>query len=134
MFDIIDLSNIDKKVYHIGNLDQKIISLLQLNVIEGKILLDADRLKYIEKHKTDFPSEDAYKAHVEKIPEIIQKPDYLCLHPDGTSIKFFKKFDENIIVAIRLSKKDLYCVKTFYPITESKFKAYIDSGALKKLE
>jgi hypothetical protein len=132
MFDKIDFKNLSKKAYYIGNLEQKIIALLQVNIAEGKILIDVLNIKHAEKHKCEFQSEEEYIRHMEHLTDIIQNPDYIGLHPDGTSIQFIKKIDEVMILAIRIRSQGPYWVRTVFPITLGKLQTYIDAGTLKK--
>lgn len=132
MFDKIDLNNLNKKAYHIGNLEQKVIELLQLQITPGIILIDVANIKHTEKHKAKFKSEADYIKHIESITEIIQNPDFVGIHPDGISIEFFKKIDEILVLAIRMRPQEPFWVRTVFPITPDKLQTYINAGTLKK--
>jgi hypothetical protein len=132
MFDKIDLNNLNKKAYHIGNLEQKVIDLLQLQITPGIILIDVSNIKHIEKHKAKFKSEAEYVQHIQSITEIILNPDFVGVHPDGISIEFFKKIDEILVLAIRIRPHEPFWVRTVFPITPDKLQTYIDAGTLKK--
>jgi hypothetical protein len=132
MFDKIDFKNLDQKAYYVGDLDQKVIDLLQLNILPGKVLIDIANIKHTEKHKEKFKSEDDYIYHMEFITEIIQNPDFVGIHPDGVSVRFFKKIDEIMVLAIRLRPQSPYWIRTVFPITIDKLQLYIEAGTLKK--
>nr|WP_269473446.1 hypothetical protein [Streptococcus thermophilus] len=38
----------------------------------------------------------------ERIPEIIAHPEYIGCHPNGLSLKYIKRIDGNVLVAVRL--------------------------------
>lgn len=129
-----DLDNINKNTYHIGNLNKKVIELLNLHIQENtKIIIGQDKIKYTEKHKHKFSSYDEYKKHIEMTPEIINSPDYVALHPNGESIEFIKIIDEIILVAVRVRQHGNLWVKSVFPITQAKLDIYIKSGTAKKL-
>ncbi|CDX02958.1 hypothetical protein DesLBE_4632 [Desulfitobacterium sp. LBE] len=130
-----NLENINKNSYHIGNLNKKIIELLNLNIQENtKIIIGQDKIKYTEKHKHKFASYDEYKQHIEMAPEIVASPDYVALHPNGESIEFIKMVDEIILVAVRVRQHGNLWVKSIFPITQSKLEIYIKSGTAKKVQ
>jgi hypothetical protein len=91
---ILDLSYDGEQPLFVGQLTQELIDIMGLNISETDIVLWKDRIKYFEKHKKDFESEEDYKKHVSKLPEIIQNPDYIGEHPTKNSIEFIKKIDE----------------------------------------
>ena len=90
-----------------------------------------DRLKYIEKHKSDFKSEEDFYKHIEMLPEIIGNPDYVGIHPSGESIEYIKRIDEVMIVAVRLTGKKALWVRTAFPLSNDKLETYISSGSVK---
>ena len=126
--------NQKEKVTVIGKLTKEIIELLEIEIDEEKnIIIWKDRIKYIEKHKSDFDSEEEWKEHVEAIPEIIANPDYVGIHPSGKSIEFIKKIKENMLVAVRLTNKKTLNFRSSYPISEKKLQTYLKSGTLKSV-
>lgn len=116
----------------IGILNNKAIQLLGLNRPEADILMSADKLKYLEKHKSDFKNDADYDLHVSLIPKIIENPDYIGVHPSGESVEYIKTINETILVAVRLNQKDKLWFKTMFVLTPAKLKAYLDSGTIKK--
>ena len=129
-----DINNLTKPVYHIGKLNSKVIEILQIELGEADILLGVDKIKYIEKHKYKFKSDEEYKRHVESVPDIIANPDYIAVHPTGQSIEYIKQIDEIMIVAVRVRAKGVLWVKSVFPISKQKLETYIRSGSTKKYE
>jgi len=126
----LDISCIENEPYCIGVLTQEVINLLGLNLTEKEIIIWKDRIKYIEKHKSDFTSEDDYRLHVESMPEIISNPDYVGIHPKGDSIQYIKKINKIMLVGIRIKLRGKLVVRSCYPISQSKLDTYIQSGTL----
>ena len=113
----------------IGILREKAIQLLGLNRSEANILISSDKPKYIEKHFIDKTDLD---LHISLIPGIIEKPDYVALHPNGTSVEYIKIMDEIVLIAVRLNRNNTLWFKTMFKITPAKLQVYIDSGTAKK--
>ena len=44
--------------------------------------------KHTELHKDDFISDNEFYNCLEQIPSVIEKPDYLSIHPKDSSISF----------------------------------------------
>lgn len=87
------------------------------------ILFWKDRIKHTELHKDDFISDNEFYHCLEQIPFIIEKPDYLSIHP-----KFIKNFSGHVSVAIRISASGALSYRTMYPITDAQLTNYIDKG------
>lgn len=122
-------SNFPQKI---GILNNKTIQLLDLKRSEAVILISADKLKYIEKHKSEFNDQEEFDLHVSLIPEIIENPDYVAVHPSGESVEYIKTINETVLIAVRLNQKDRLWFKTLFKITPAKLQTYIDSGTAKK--
>ncbi|MDD9147359.1 PBECR2 nuclease fold domain-containing protein [Sporolactobacillus sp. CQH2019] len=134
-FDSIDLNHLKISPYYIGKLTVNIIDLLHLKTNEKDILLWKDRIRYIDKHKSDFTSDEEFKKHVEAIPDIVQNPDYVGIHPKGESIEFIKKIDRLMLVAVRLNlKSDVLKFRSAYPIKQSQLESYLKNGRTKKVQ
>lgn len=58
------------------------------------ILFWKDRIKHTERHKKDFASEEEYELCFEQIPDIIQHPDFISIHPNKDSISFICRFTD----------------------------------------
>ena len=76
-----------------------------INIIYKRdIILWRDRIDYIQKHKDDFINQDNLDLYIKEIPQIIANPDYLGIPPkEPKSIQFIKRYDTNILIAIRIS-------------------------------
>ena len=117
----------------IGRLSKEVISLLKLNRSECDIILWEDRFKYIEKHIQDFESEEAFENHISSIPDIIENPDYVARHPKDNSIRYIKRINELMIVAIRIKDKGNLAFRSAYPITESQLDDHLRRGTAFKI-
>lgn len=113
------------KVAKIGVLTCDIINLIGLNRNPGDILLWQDRFKYIEKHKNDFSSEEEYYYHIEKIPSIIEAPNYVGLHPKDGSIQYIKEINKIMLVGVRIRAAGNLNFRSAYPISKETLKNYI---------
>ena len=117
----------------IGKLSTNIINLLGLKIKECEIGMFGDRLKYIEKHKDDFYSEEDFWKYTSSIPEVISNPEYVAVHPSKSSIEFIKRYDKLFLVAVRIKKGAKLYFRTAYPITQEQLESYISSGTAIKV-
>lgn len=101
---------------------------------ENRISADKDilfwsaRVKHTERHRKDFSSDSEFEQCVKDIPEIIQNPDYVSIHPTDESVSFIKKYTKNISVAIKISTDGKMVYRTMYPLRESQLNEYIKNG------
>lgn len=132
MIEKLDLEDCkNTKKIKIGELTPEIIKLLNLNDKPRNINMWTDRIEHCEKHKKDFSSEQDFLISLESIPEIINSPDYVGLHPDGKSIQYIKKITENCLVGIT-TKSMLF--RSMYPIPDNKLNNYINSNRIFKVK
>ena len=131
--DKINIDNIDKKVYEVGILKQDVINMFNLGIEEKKICFSDDKILYTKKHKRQYDSEEQYKKCIESTPDIISKPDYIAVHPNGKSIEYIKKIDNIMLVAVRIKRSGCLWVKSVYPITQAKLDLYINANTAKKI-
>ncbi|WP_461817395.1 PBECR3 domain-containing polyvalent protein [Faecalimonas sp.] len=87
-----------------------------------------DRIKHTERHKKDFVSPEEYELCFEQIPDIIQNPEFISIHPNKDSISFICRFTDHISVAVRLSTDGKLSYRTMYPLRESQLYNYIKQG------
>jgi hypothetical protein len=114
----------------VGFLKQEIIDLLSIELKAGDIRLFPGSVKHIKKRRLN-----CYKRHKNKIPEIINTPDYVGTSPKyPNSVKFIKKYNDNILVAIRLENLKGLCVVTMYDVTESKIVNMLKHNRIKELK
>lgn len=128
----IDVSNTQDKVYKVGYLSDDIIEFLGLKIDEKAIFFNSSRFRHIKKHISDFKNYDDYKNNVQYLPDIIQSPDYIGVHPNGESIEFIKRVNKIMLVAVRIKKQGALWVRSVFPITEDKLNLYLSSGTTKK--
>ena len=140
-FDITKFSNIIKN-QPIGKLSPDMVNFILSKKpdFEGRISSDKDilfwaaRVKHIEKHRSDFNTENDFDDCCKKIPSIIEKPDYISIHPKDESVSFIKKFDQNVSVAIKISTEGEMVFRTMYPLRDSQLNNYIANGRCWKIE
>ncbi|AKG37774.1 hypothetical protein VK70_14510 [Paenibacillus durus ATCC 35681] len=118
----------------IGRVTEEVLSMLSLSYGEKEIVLWKDRIKYLDKHRADFSSDEAFEKHIKLIPQIIEKPDYVGLHPKGDSIQYIKRIDELMLVAVRISNNKNWAFRSSYPISQETFDTYIASGSVKRVD
>lgn len=118
----------------IGRVSKRVMDLLALPHAERDIILWKDRIRYLEKHRSDFLNDEAFDKHLRAIPEIVNSPDYVGLHPKGDSIQFIKRIDELMLVAVRISNNRNWTFRSAYPISQETFSAYLEAGTVKKID
>ena len=118
-----------KKLITVGHFTKKIIKQFNLEYQDNKpINLHPSRKKHmLKRHGHEFSD---FEGTYQKIPEIIQSPDYIGLHPDGKSIQFIKLLEEKTLVAVRLDAESGN-VRTMYPLTDNKLRNYINENRMK---
>ena len=103
-------------VLRVGYLKKDVINLLKLDFKPGEIVLLPGGIKHIRKKRKQF-----YLGYITKIPEIIDKPDYVGTNPKySNSIEFIKKINTYVLVAIRPNNKGVLNVVTMFEVTDSK--------------
>lgn len=130
----IELFDEGQKYIVIGKLSDEVISFLKEknttnnsldNLKPCDILLWNNRIEYTEKHKGNFRTAEEYYRCIENIPNIIENPDYIGLHPHDNSIQYIKTFNDIVLVAVRITQTGNISYRTLYPITESQLKDYL---------
>lgn len=121
-----------KKFKSIGKLDNKKLAFLlekrpdfALDIKDTDILMWDDRIQHIEKHRMNFRNIYDFDYYVDMIPEIIENPDYIGVKEKNKSIQFIKQYDNNILIAVRLTTKGRLSFRTMYPITDGQLDDYI---------
>lgn len=79
----------------------------------------------LEKHKEDFSTEEEFYYHIEQIPDIIENPNYVGLHPRDGSIQYIKQIDKIMLVGVRIRPVKSLSFRSAYPITKEYLKKYI---------
>lgn len=122
-------SNGKSKNIKIGELSQKVIDILNLDLKPQNINIWSTRLsEHCEKHKDEYSSPTSYNNAIKSIPIIISNPDYVGLHKNG-NIQYIKRLDDISLVGIKIVKGDNGLLfRTIYPISETKLNNSIKSG------
>lgn len=131
--DELDLNMAEESIV-VGKVTKPILDTLNLSGSEKEIVLWKDRIRYLDKHRADFPSDEDFEKHIKMIPLIIKEPEYVGLHPKGDSVQFIKRIDEIMLVGIRVSTNQRWSFRSAYPITQEKFDTYLQSGSIKKVD
>lgn len=71
---------------------------------------------------------------MEKIPLIINEPDYVGYNIKNNSIEYIKRIDDLTLVAIRIKPKGDLFLRSIYPISEVKLKSKLVSKEYKKVK
>lgn len=123
-----------KKYEIIGTLNKKKMKFISekqpdfaLELKNPNIVMWEDRIAHIKKHRMNFNNIYDFDKYVEMIPDIIENPDYIGIREKETnkSIQFIKKYNDNILIAVRLTAKGGLAFRTMYPITDSQLQDYI---------
>lgn len=103
--------------------------LLHINLPCTDIFQSTGLIRHIEKRHPNC------LQYVNNVSEIISSPDYIGTNPqEQNSIEFVKRYDQNILVAVKLdiTKNYLY-VASLYNISESKLERRINSNRFIKI-
>lgn len=110
---------------YVGSLTQEVITYLGLECQPGPIYIGPSNIEHIRKrHPMEFTN------HLQDIPDIIQRPDYIGVHPRQGGIEFVKVFDGAIMVSIRLSSRGVLFVRSLYEVSDDRIQAYLRKGTL----
>ena len=102
----------------------------QYDTLLGRVLpkLNIIQSEGLEKHVSKrHPS---CLKYLSKVSEIISSPDYVGINPkESDSFELIKKYDDNILVGIKLDiKNDYYYIATLHDIKQSKIDNRVFSG------
>ena len=115
----------------VGTLPRSLYSQLPDTLSNYTIYQSSGLMKHIEKRHPDCIS------YLNNISDIIKNPDYIGVSPNETvpSFELVKKLNNNILVGIKLDKKDNYFyVATLHTITTAKLNRRIANGRLKAVD
>lgn len=107
----------------IGKVSKKVIKILGLKYQKEEPIFigDANIQHMKEGHPLDF---EKYGADIE---DIINNPTYLARNEKKKSIEFIKKYkvnNEYVLVAVRVSNKNVHFARTMYVMADEKVKKY----------
>jgi len=95
---------------------------------DNSVIMWDDRRAHIEKHRPNFKRIDDLDKYIGAISDIISKPDFIGIRNSDSSLQFIKQFDDNVLVAVRVTTTGILSVRTMYPITDSQISDYIRKG------
>ena len=78
--------------------------------------------------------EEIYSKYADCLGDIIQSPDYVGVHPNDSSLEYYKNFGDTVIhvkLAVRPTKNGVYFARTVYEINEVSLNSYIRKGRVK---
>lgn len=114
----------------VGVLNKRVIELLNLKFeINSPIYIGESNINHIkDKHPEDF------KKYGDDIEKIIKNPTYIAKNPKQGSIEYIKEYKINkefVLVAVRISNKGNFFVKTLFQMSERKKEIYLGKGYAK---
>jgi phage-Barnase-EndoU-ColicinE5/D-RelE like nuclease3 len=125
MTDRIVLEEFTSKIQTVGYLRQDIIDLLGIPLPAKEILMYPGAIKHMKKRPEHF------EMYFQRIPDIINNPDYIGVHPSElNSIEFVKVLEGNVLVAVKLDPKGYLYLSSMYELTPSKVPKRLKSGRL----
>ena len=113
----------------VGRISDRVIELLGIDIPDDRnIYLGYSNINHMmESHQYD------YEQYGDKIEEIIEKPDYVGLHKNG-SIEYYKEFiinNDTVKLAIRISGSGMFFARTLYTVDSESIASYVKKGKLK---
>lgn len=112
----------DNKYTYIGILEPEIADYWGISEHKNKpILVFNDRLQHVkERHLKDFGSEEKIIRSYNSLHSIIKKPDYVFYNSESKGLEYYKRIDNNICVAVRISSGKVLKVRSWYPANPNK--------------
>ena len=117
------------KLYKVGEYRGEYNEILSINLPCASIYVSKGLTKHIQYRHSNC------LIYIDKIPEIIESPDYIGKNPhEPNSVELVKIYEDNIQIGIKmdLDKNYLY-VATLYDIKQSKIERRLNSGRLKNI-
>lgn len=107
----------------IGKVSEKVIKILGLKYQkEEPIFIGEANIRHMkEEHPMDF---EKYGADIE---EIIKNPTYLARNEKKKSIEFIKEYkvdNEYVLIAVRVSSRNVHFARTMYVMADEKVEKY----------
>ena len=106
----------------VGKLNPNIAKYWKIEEHANKpIIVFYDRKKHIiDKHLKDFGSEEKIDYIWSKLRMIIKHPDSVFYNKKTNGLEYYKRIDNIIVVAIRISFGSTLKIKSFYPANKNK--------------
>lgn len=119
----------DDEIFKLTTYDGRYDYLLDVELPKLEIMRSVGLKTHIEKRHPNCIS------YFDKIQEIIDAPDYVGCNPnEPNSFELVKKYDDNLMIAIKLDmKNNYYYVATLHEVKQSKVNNRLNSGRLKPL-
>lgn len=104
----------------VGEIKNRVVQLLNLPIKPGTpIYIGQTNIEHI---KREHP--DAFEKYFDKLPEIIESPDYVAKHPNKDSIEFIKIYEDHVLVAVRVSQHGVLYARTLFIMSKAKVQKY----------
>ena len=119
-----------EKIGQVTNEVKEIFNIV-LEASDIKVNKEGMRSYMMKRHHNDVIQ------HIEDLELILSNPDFVEINPreKGASFEYVKRFDDNVLVAIKLHKSgDFFYVPTMYRIQDYKLQSRIKSGRLRKID
>ena len=119
-----------EKIGQVTNEVKEIFNIV-LEASDIKVNKEGMRSYMMKRHHNDVIQ------HIEDLELILSNPDFVGINPreKGASFEYVKRFDDNVLVAIKLHKSgDFFYVPTMYRIQDYKLQSRIKSGRLRKID
>lgn len=105
----------------IGKVSKNIAEKWYINdFIDKKIVFYDDRFEHCKEHINDYSNKNNFYHTYNNLNKIISNPDYVYYDVDKKGLEYYKKLDDNILVAVRIKTGNELKVKSFYPVEKSK--------------
>lgn len=107
----------------IGKITRNIINMLNLLEKEEKTIFIGD--SNIEHMKSEHPKD--FEKYGNDIEDILANPTYLARNEKKNSVEFIKEYkidNDFVLVAVRVSGKGTYFVRTMYVMADEKVERY----------
>ncbi len=115
-------------LFEIGKYKPKYNLILNTNLPCLKIMQSKGLIKHVSKK---HPNQVKYLNNVQ---DILQNPDYIGSNPnEPDSFELIKKFDNNILIAIKLDLSNgYYYLASLYDISDAKINKQLNLGRFRK--
>ena len=106
----------------LGEVTKKVVEQWGLKEHQNKkIVMYYDRKEHCkERHLKDYENESNYYFVMDSLEEIIQSPDYVFYNKNTLGLEYYKKLNENILIAVRISNGKELKVRSVYPVYKNK--------------
>lgn len=111
-----------KEFEYVGKLNPELANYWNIPEHANKpIVIYEDRKQHvIDRHLNDFGSVERIDYVYNKLRTIIKKPEYTFYNKKTNGIEFYKRINDEIVVAVQLSFGSTLKIKSFYPANLNK--------------